>query len=386
MSASTTSTTRFPIGRLLRSAREPLPRTTDFKFLWALIIALNLFGLLMILSASSVSSLYQYGSSWYQFRLQVLWFLIGCAVMFAMSRISYERLTNAMKPLLVVTAALMTAVLVPVLGVSVNGASRWIELGPLRVQPAELAKLAVIIYAADTMTRRVGQIDDWKMVLRPVAIVFSGFAALLMFQPNLGTTIILATIVLVMLFVGGVPGKALALLSGLLVAGATLFAFTEPYRFRRLMAFRDPWADPLNTGFQTIQSQIGFANGGVLGTGLGQGRAKWGFLPEAHTDFIYAIIGEELGLVGSVLILAMFLALALFGVRTVLHARDRFGMLLATGITTWILIQAFINIGASVGVLPITGVPLPFVSAGGSSLIFTMAASGILLNIARQER
>jgi cell division protein FtsW len=291
-----------------------------------------------------------------------------------------------MKPLLVVTAALMTAVLVPVLGVSVNGASRWIELGPLRVQPAELAKLAVIIYAADTMTRRVGQIDDWKMVLRPVAIVFSAFAALLMFQPNLGTTIILATIVLVMLFVGGVPGKALALLSGLLVAGATLFAFTEPYRFRRLMAFRDPWADPLNTGFQTIQSQIGFANGGVLGTGLGQGRAKWGFLPEAHTDFIYAIIGEELGLVGSVLILAMFLALALFGVRTVLHARDRFGMLLATGITTWILIQAFINIGASVGVLPITGVPLPFVSAGGSSLIFTMAASGILLNIARQER
>lgn len=386
MSAATTSTTRFPIGRLLRSAREPLPRTTDFKFLWALIIALNLFGLLMILSASSVSSLYQYGSSWYQFRLQVLWFLIGCAVMFAMSRISYERLTNAMKPLLVVTAALMTAVLVPVLGVSVNGASRWIELGPLRVQPSELAKLAVIIYAADTMTRRVGQIDDWKMVLRPVAIVFSGFAALLMFQPNLGTTIILATIVLVMLFVGGVPGKALALLSGLLVAGATLFAFTEPYRFRRLMAFRDPWADPLNTGFQTIQSQIGFANGGVLGTGLGQGRAKWGFLPEAHTDFIYAIIGEELGLVGSLLIIAMFLALALFGVRTVLHARDRFGMLLATGITTWILIQAFINIGASVGVLPITGVPLPFVSAGGSSLIFTMAASGILLNIARQER
>ena len=329
MSAATTSTTRFPIGRLLRSAREPLPRTTDFKFLWALIIALNLFGLLMILSASSVSSLYQYGSSWYQFRLQVLWFLIGCAVMFAMSRISYERLTNAMKPLLVVTAALMTAVLVPVLGVSVNGASRWIELGPLRVQPSELVKLAVIIYAADTMTRRVGQIDDWKMVLRPVAIVFSGFAALLMFQPNLGTTIILATIVLVMLFVGGVPGKALALLSGLLVAGATLFAFTEPYRFRRLMAFRDPWADPLNTGFQTIQSQIGFANGGVLGTGLGQGRAKWGFLPEAHTDFIYAIIGEELGLVGSLLIIAMFLALALFGVRTVLHARDRFGMLLA---------------------------------------------------------
>lgn len=386
MSATTASTTRTSFGRLMRSAREPLPRTTDFKILWVLIIALNLFGLLMILSASSVTSLYKYGSSWYQFRLQVLWFLFGCAVMFAMSRIPYEKLSRAMKPLLIVTAALMTAVLVPGLGVSVNGASRWLGWGPLRVQPSELAKLAVILYAADTMTRRVGQIGDWKMVLRPVAIVFAGFAALLMFQPNLGTTIILATIVLVMLFVGGVPGKPLAFLSGLLVAGATIFAFTEPYRFRRLMAFRDPWADPLNTGFQTIQSQISFANGGVLGTGLGQGRAKWGFLPEAHTDFIYAIIGEELGLVGSLMIIAMFLAFALFGVRTALHARDRFGMLLATGITTWILIQTIINIGASVGVLPITGVPLPFVSAGGSSLIFTMAASGILLNIARQER
>jgi cell division protein FtsW len=152
------------------------------------------------------------------------------------------------------------------------------------------------------------------------------------------------------------------------------------------MSFRDPWADPLYTGYQSLQSQIGFANGGVLGTGLGQGRAKWGFLPEAHTDFIYAIIGEEIGLVGSVLVIGVFLAFALLGIRIALHARDRFGMLLATGITTWILIQSFINVGACVGVLPITGVPLPFVSAGGSSLVVTMAASGILLNIARQGR
>jgi len=384
--SATVSERRSPIGRIMRSAREPQPRTTDFKILWVIIIALNLFGLLMILSASSVTALYQYGTSWYQFRLQAMWFVIGCGAMFFMSRYPYELLSKCMKWILIGSAALMTAVLIPGVGVSVNGASRWLGWGPLRMQPSEMAKLAVILYAADTLTRRVGQIGDWKAVLRPVAIVFGGFAVLLMLQPNLGTTIILATIVLVMLFVGGAPGKPLAFLSGGLVIGATLFAFTEPYRFRRLMAFRDPWADPLNTGFQTIQSQIGFANGGVLGTGLGQGRAKWGFLPEAHTDFIYAIIGEEIGLVGSALVIAMFLAFALFGVRTALHARDRFGMLLATGITTWILVQAFINIGACVGVLPITGVPLPFVSAGGSSLLFTMAASGILLNIARQER
>jgi len=384
--SATVSEHRSPVGRLLRSAREPQPRTTDFKILWFLIIALNLFGLLMILSASSVTALYQYGSSWYQFRLQAIWFVLGCFAMFVTSRYSYELLSKWMKLILFVSAGLMVAVLIPGLGVSVNGSNRWLGWGPLRMQPSEMAKLAVILYVADTLTRRVGQIGDWKAVIRPVALVFGGFAVLLMAQPNLGTTIILASIVLVMMFVAGVPGKPLAILTTGLVAGATVFAFAEPYRFRRLMAFSDPWADPLNTGFQTIQSQVSFANGGILGTGLGQGRAKWGFLPEAHTDFIYAIIGEEIGLVGSVLVIAMFLGFALLGVRTALHARDRFGMLLATGITTWILIQAFVNIGASVGVLPITGVPLPFVSAGGSSLLFTMAASGILLNIARQER
>ncbi|MEX1218196.1 MAG: putative lipid II flippase FtsW [Acidimicrobiales bacterium] len=386
MSAPTLHEPKTPIGRLLRSARSPQPRTTDFKILLALILAMNFFGLLMILSASSVTALYQYGSSWYQFRLQFIWFLLGCTALFVMSRFPYERLSKLMKPVLLIAAGLMAAVLLPGVGVTVNGSSRWLGWGPLRMQPSELVKLAVILYAADTLTRRVGQIGDWKAVLRPIAVVFVAFAGLLIAQPNLGTTIILATIVLVMLFVGGVPGKPLAILSGGLVLAATFLAFIEPYRFRRLMAFRDPWADPLNAGFQTIQSQVGFANGGVLGTGLGQGRAKWGFLPEAHTDFIYAIIGEEMGLIGSVLVISMFLAFALFGIRTALHARDRFGAMLATGITTWILIQGFINIGASVGVLPITGVPLPFISAGGSSLLFTMAASGILLNIARQER
>lgn len=386
MSATTVPESGSRVGKLLRSAREAQPRTTDFKILWILIIALNLFGLLMILSASSVTALYQYGSSWYQFRQQLLYFILGCGAMFVMSRFPYERLSNLMRPILFISAGLMVAVLLPGLGANVNGSSRWIVLGPLRLQPAELAKLAVILYAADTLTRRVGQIRDWKAAMRPVAIVFVIFAALLMKQPNLGTTIILATIVLVMLFVAGVPGKPLAIFSVALVGLATLFAFAEPYRFRRLMAFRNAWDDPLNTGFQTIQSQVGFANGGIFGTGLGQGRAKWGFLPEAHTDFIYAIIGEEIGLVGSSLVIAMFLGFALLGVRTALHSRDRFGMLLATGITTWILIQAIINIGASVGALPITGVPLPFVSAGGSSLVLTMAASGILLNVARQER
>jgi cell division protein FtsW len=244
----------------------------------------------------------------------------------------------------------------------------------------------MILFVADVLTRRAKQLDDNRAVLWPILVVFFSFVALLMLQPNLGTTIILASVVLVMLFVGGIPGKSLGFLIAGLVSGATMAAFLEPYRYRRLVAFIDPWADPLNTGFQTIQSQVSLANGGLLGTGLGAGRAKWGFLPEAHTDFIYAIIGEEAGLAGALIVIALVLSLGLLGVRTALRSSDRLGMLIATGVTAWILVQALINVGAVVGVLPITGVPLPFVSAGGSSLVVTMAAVGVLLNVARQAR
>jgi cell division protein FtsW len=384
--SATTEAPRSFVGRVLQSSREPMPRTTDFKFLWAIVVFLNLFGLVMVLSASSVTALYQYGSSWHQFMLQSAWLTVGFAALWFTSRFDHRNLSMFVKPLLVVSAGLMVLVLVPGLGVSVNGSARWVGWGPLRMQPSEMAKLAMIVFAADLLASRAPQIRNLRITLGPILVVFSGFAVLLMLQPNLGTTIILAGIMLVMLLVAGIPGRPLAAVTGVLVAAATAFAFLEPYRFRRLMGFKDPWADPLNTGFQTIQSQVGLANGGWLGTGLGQGRAKWGFLPEAHTDFIYAIIGEEMGLLGSLFVIALFLSFALFGVRIALRATDRFGMLLATGITTWILAQAFVNIGACVGVLPITGVPLPFVSAGGSSLLFTMAASGILLNVARQER
>jgi cell division protein FtsW len=340
----------------------------------------------MILSASSVTALYENGSTWYQFQRQFIWLLLGVAALFLVQRVDYHRLVKCIPAALVITGFLMVLVLVPGLGVNVNGASRWLGWGQLRVQPSELVKLVMVLFVADVLTRRAKQLDDNRAVLWPILVVFLGFVALLMLQPNLGTTIILASIVLVMLFVGGIPGKPLGILIAGLVGGATLAAFLEPYRFRRLVAFVDPWADPLNTGFQTIQSQVSLANGGLLGTGLGAGRAKWGFLPEAHTDFIYAVIGEEAGLAGALMVIALVLGLGLLGVRTALRSSDRLGMLIATGVTAWILVQAFINIGAVVGVLPITGVPLPFVSAGGSSLVVTMAAVGVLLNVARQAR
>ena len=373
-------------GRLLRSADEPTHRGATYPWMLALVAILNLLGLVMVLSASSFTSLEDYRSPWYQFQRQLVWLVLASIGLLVTLRIDYHWWRRRVGLVLLVTAGLMAAVLVPGVGVSANGASRWLGYGPLSIQPSELAKLAVILYAANLLAKRADRCHDWRSTLRPVMIVFGGFAALLMLQPNLGTTMILAAIVLSMLFVAGVPGRPLAVTFGSLGVAAAAAALLEPYRFRRLMAFRNPWADPLNTGFQTIQSQVGLANGGLLGTGLGEGRAKWGFLPEAHTDFIFAIIGEELGLVGALTVVALFVALGLLGVRTAMRAPDRFGMLVATGVTTWILVQAFVNIGAVVGVLPITGVPLPFVSSGGSSLLFTMAATGLLLNVARQAR
>jgi cell division protein FtsW len=373
-------------GRLLHATDGTERSANTFAWMLALVAILNLFGLIMVLSASSYSSLDTYGSPWYQFGRQSIWLLLGTVALVVSMRVDYHGWRRVVGLLLALSLGLMVLVLVPGMGIEANGARRWVGAGQLSIQPAELAKLAMILFAANLLARRADRIHDWRVTLKPVIIVFGAFAFLLMAQPNLGTAMILAAVVLTMLFVAGVEGKPLAVVGGALVAGATAFAFLEPFRFRRLMAFRDPWADPLNNGFQTIQSQVGLANGGLFGTGLGEGRAKAGFLPEAHTDFIFAIIGEELGLVGALTVVAMFLALGLFGVRTALRAPDRFGMLLAAGITAWILVQAFVNIGATVGALPITGVPLPFVSSGGSSLLFTMAASGLLLNIARQAR
>jgi len=209
---------------------------------------------------------------------------------------------------------------------------------------------------------------------------------LIMAAPNLSTTIVLAVMVFVMLYAAGTPTLPLAFATLLgAMAGAFSVAST-PFRRARFFAFLNPWKDSQNTGYQTIQSQVGIARGGITGSGLGQSRAKWGFLPFAHTDFIFAIIAEELGLIGAILVVALFVALGVAGIRTALRAPDHYGMLLATGITSWILIQAFVNVGAVVGVLPITGVPLPFVSFGGSSLVVTMASVGLLLNVARQAR
>jgi len=393
---TTTTRPRSPAHPAVRSAarratpRPPRPpagtRSTGFVVLLAIIVVLNLIGLVMVLSASTIVALDEYGSSWYYFKREVLWVALGTVAMVMALRVDYHRWRRLSGPFLVAAVALLVAVLVPRVGVSVNGASRWLGAGPFQLQPSELAKLAVLLFVADLLARRSARLDDTRVTLRPVLAVLAVTAGLIMVQPNLGTTIVLAAIVFGMLFAAGVPLGPLAGWGALGVGTALVAALGESYRRERVLSFLNPWADPLNTGYQTIQSQVSLASGGWLGVGLGASRAKWGFLPFAHTDFIFAIIGEELGLVGAALVVGLFAGLGWLGMRTALRAPDALGRLMATGITTWICVQAFVNIGAVIGILPITGVPLPFISYGGSSTLATMAAAGVLLNIARQGR
>ena len=364
----------------------PPRRSKTFVGLLGIITTLNLLGMVMVLSASSVTALDTYGSSWYVAMRQAMWLGIGVLMCVLVMRVDYHRWRPHALPALGGSVLLLVLVLVPGVGMNVNGASRWLGYGPFSLQPSELAKLTVLLFVADLLARRAAWMHDVRLTLVPVTVVFGGIALLLMLQPNLGTTLVMGSIVVSLLYIAGTPTVPLAALSTLGGLVATVLALAAPYRRERVLAFLDPWKDYQDTGYQNIQSLVGIASGGITGTGLGQSRAKWGFLPYAHTDFIFAIIGEELGLFGALAVVALFVALCVLGARAALLAPDRFGMLVAAGVTVWFGAQAFVNIGAVIGILPITGVPLPFVSYGGSSLVFSMVAAGLLLNVARQAQ
>lgn len=375
-----------PKGRRLRGVKPPGRRSRSFLTLLSLVLVLNLIGLAMVLSASAVSSLEDYGSPWYQFTRQLIWFTAGMVAMVLTMRRDYRRWQHRCGYALLAVYAMLFLVLVPHVGVKSNGATRWLGVGQFSVQPAEFAKLALIVFWADLLSRRARWINDLRLTLFPVLLTFGLAAGMIMLQPNLGTTTIIFFIMVAMLFVAGTPLAAVAGVIAVGAAGASAFALLFPWRFKRISAFLDPWQDAQGVGYQTIEAQAAAANGSLTGTGLGQGRAKWGFLPEAHTDFIFAVIAEETGFIGAFLVIALFITLAIAGIRVAMRAPDRFGMLLAAGITTWFLSQAFFNVGQAIGAWPVMGVPLPFVSSGGSSLIVSMMAAGMLLNVARQTR
>ncbi len=351
--------------------------------LLAVVALLNLVGLVMVMSASSIQSLQRYGSPWHYFERQVIWLTIGCIAFLAAVRIGHQRLRRLGLGAVVLTGGLLTAVLVPGIGRSAAGASRWLGTASLQVQPSEFAKLALVLFAADVLDRRADK-GDWKYQMTPVIAVFAAFAMLVMLQPDMGTTMVLACIALGMLITAGIPAKPLGGLLGVAAAGGLMLAVAAPYRWRRMTSFWHPLADASNTGYQSAQGLAAMGSGHYLGSGLGSSIASWGYLPNAQTDFIFAVIGEETGLMGAVGLTALFALLALIGTRIVCRTHDRYGAMVAAGIIAWLVGQAVINIGAVVGLLPVTGVPLPFVSFGGSSLVIAMFAVGLLANVARR--
>ena len=351
----------------------------------AVVVALLcLIGLVMVLSASSVQALREDGDSWFYFRRQALWVVAGTAALVVAARVDYRSLRRLGLPMLGVSVALLVAVLVPGFGITVGGSSRWLGVGSWRMQPSELAKVSLLFFGADLLARLGNRPDTARRALRVMLAAFATVAILVMLQPDLGTTLVAGAMVLCLLHVSGAPLRSVFTLVVSGAAAAFVLGMAEPYRRERLLSFLNPWADAGNTGYQVVQSLVGLGTGEVTGVGVGASRAKWGFLPNAHTDFIFSIIGEELGLIGSLTVLGLFAVFALVGIRVALRAPDRFGMLLGAGITAWVISQAFINIGAVVGVLPVSGVPLPFVSFGGTSLVLLMGAVGVLLNIAGQ--
>jgi cell division protein FtsW len=359
---------------------------SGFVALLALVLVLDIVGLVMVLSASSVHDLRVYHSAWYSFGRQSIYVTAGTVAMFVTMRIDYHRWRRYGAILLMGCMFLLLLVLVPGIGVRVSGSARWLGAGPLQFQPSELLKPALAIFCADILCRRARYLGEGFYALMPVLAAFGMCGVLVMAQPDMGTTLVLSCIVFAVLFVGGVR---LTQMAGMLVTGAFgafVLGIVEPYRRARMMSFLHPLADKSNTGYQSVQGLVALGSGGLFGTGLGASRAKWGFLPNAHTDFIFAIIGDELGLIGTVLVVGLFVAFAVLGIRAAVRAQDRFGALLAAGITSWIVGQAVLNIGAVIGLLPVTGVPMPFVSYGGTSLVICMAAVGMLLNIARSGR
>ena len=364
--------------------RPARPATSLYRWLVAVVVLLHLFGLVMVFSASSVQAIRDEGAGWFYFNRQVIFSAIGFVLLVVAARVDY-RLWRRAAPLMY-AGTLGLLVLVLVVGPSINGSRRWIPLGPVNLQPSEVAKLVLLLFVAAILAERAGAMGDKRRTLHTALLALAPMAVAVILEPDLGTTIILTAIVVSVVFIAGVPLRPLLGMAGMVTAVATLLALIAPYRRARLLAFADPWSDVQGIGYHTIQSLVGLATGGVSGTGLGESRAKWGFLPNAHSDFIYAIIGEELGIVGALLVLALIVALAVLGFQVALRAPDLFGTIVAGGITTWFAAQAFVNIGGVVGILPITGVTLPFVSFGGSSLLVSMIAAGVLLNIARQAR
>lgn len=368
------------------SVRVLAPRVPAEGHLKVLVWMLVGFGLVMVYSASSHLSQARYGTSTVYFTSQFVKAVVGLVLMTVVARLDYHWWRRMSKPLLWVSVGLLAMLAVPLwpsLTPEINGARRWIALPGLSFQPLVVARLGLVVWMAATIARRAGRIDEPIGDLVPLLVVPAVMAGLLLLQPDFKGAALLCVVAGVMLFLGGCRWRVLAALGGVAVPVAGVLLALEPYRLQRIVSFVHPQRDLQGIGYQIHQSLISLGSGGWLGVGLGSSRQKLGFLPAAHNDFVFSIIGEELGLVGTLAILLAFLWFALLGFRIARRAPDAFGFLLASGVTALIVIGAFVNMGVATATLPTTGLTLPFISYGGTALIVQLVGVGILLSVSR---
>ncbi len=364
-------------------ALRGVPTTT---ILVTLVAALCIFGTVMVGAASEVVSIETYGSPWSILIRQCMWLGLGTVVMVVAARMDYRVLRRFARVLVIVGFGGLLLVLVPHLAVTVTGSSRWLGFGSFDVQPSEIMKLALAVFASDLVVRREDAGGGERTILGPLLLVTGAAAMLVLMQPDMGTTVVLGCIGLSVLLASGISIRPLAKVAVAVVLVAVAASIVDPYRRQRLLAFLNPGAHASGSAYQVVQSLIGLGSGHILGVGLGNGTEQWGYLPNPHSDFIFSVIGQDLGLVGAVCVLALLGTLCWFGLRAANRAPDRFGGLLGVALVGWIGVETLINVGAVIGLLPVTGIPLPFVSYGGSSLVVTMAGAGVLVSIARHER
>ncbi|MEK6530536.1 MAG: putative lipid II flippase FtsW [candidate division NC10 bacterium] len=355
-------------------------------WLFGAVVALVSVGVVMVYSASAIIAADRFRDPYFFLKKQLFWAVLGFGCLWAAMTANYRILERLMLPLLVVSLVLLVLVLVPPFSQEINGTRRWFRWGPVSFQPAELAKFSLVVYLAHFLTRRREVVESFWLGLLPPLLVAGSMAGLVLLQPDLGSSLTLVVLVFCLLFLAGGRVRQMTLVAASALPLLAVAIYMAPYRLKRVMTFLDPWADPRGSGFQIIQSYLALGSGGLFGRGLGESKQKLFYLPEPYTDFIFAVLGEELGLLGAVSVIGLFGLLIWRGIRIGLGAPDPFGALLALGLTALLACQTLVNLGVVTGALPTKGLPLPFISFGGSSLIMAMVSVGVLLNISQHAR
>ncbi|MBU5626333.1 putative lipid II flippase FtsW [Oscillibacter sp. MSJ-2] len=368
-----------------RLSREAAKGPVDVPFLLLVLLLMGI-GLVMLLSASFPSAYYEEGNPTKYFMRQSVFAAMGVAGMIIVSRINYQRFRGVAKLALFGAVLLLILVIIPGVGVTHNNATRWLRIGPLEFQPSELAKLGVVLYFSDSISKKKDKMQTLRYGIAPYAVILLAIAALMMLEPHLsGTVLILGTGAALML-VGGIEWKWVGGVLAAAAAGAYLLIGVVGYGASRIAMWKDPWIDSLGDGYQMVQSYLAIGSGGLFGVGLGKSRQKYLYLPEEHNDFIFSVVCEELGLIGATIIMVLFALLILRGYWIALQARDRFGSLLVVGVTTLLAMQTFLNIAVVSGLVPATGISLPFFSYGGTALLIQLVEMGIVLSVSRQMK